>query len=911
MSRPLRITVGRSRLSPRLQRKKVSWEKLCKRLQKYQQIDHTYEQYLALGREQQSALKDVGYFIGGQFKGSKRLQNEMHTRCLITLDIDHIDELDIGLIEKTYEQYEYVLHSTMKHCSETPRLRLVFPLLKEIRPERYEPTARALANMLDMDCFDDTTFQPARIMFWPAVTSNGEIYKEHNEGAFVDAHGLCGSAYDDWTDFAEWPHSSRVKLRKPVKQAEDPLTKRGIIGAFNRTFDIHAAIARFELPYEQTEHDNRYRPLDATGPSGAVVYDDVFLYSHHESDVVAQQNVNAWDLVRLHKFGKQDSPHDHSDVPVMQWPSSKEMVALAVSIPEVDAELRRGLLDEVDNLDANGPDVSPAQSTLTFLGLREEISAINPNSKNLIEVCQSMIPRIAAAKLDPQDISVLAGTLHDMYPSPKPTKGSLERGIQIAGKRLTAQLSDGSGGISDIEQDLIQAVLDEHFEGGKTIKRIAKTYWTYAHGLWAMISDEPIRGKTIKTLSKLRQERPDDVLELVAAVGEAKTSTLSRALWDMQASILAERENRDDPLLLNRSFPLPLINCLNCELWFDATGTMKVHEHNPDNFLTIQIAAEWNPKAKCPEWDRFNNIIWSECVDPDDMQRHIEELGGYIIQMSRWLKTWVLFHGKKDTGKSTVSMVFQHLLGSAYTGKPMGKLASDSDVWAESALIGKLLMVDDDFAYNGHLPDGFLKTYSEEKAITASIKYGEDVNFKARCLPLILSNHWPVTRDITDAFLERAMIIPFTHRIRGRDRSDQRREIMLKELPGILNRFVAGLKRLRRRGDWDTPMDCLEATDEWKKHANPFLTFVSECLIMGGGDDCRVVRSRLYQIYIAWDQQQSGGANVRFRMKKGQFFERMDDLLGKPVKIGIYQYCGVSEKKVRIDELDIIEDDEF
>lgn len=909
MSRLLRITVGRSRLSPRLDRKKVSWEKLCKRLQKYQQIDQTYEQYLALDRERQSALKDVGYFIGGQFKGNKRLQSEMHHRCLITLDIDHIDELDIGLIEETYEQYEYMLHSTMKHCSETPRLRLVFPLLKEIRPDRYEPTARALASMFDMDCFDDTTFQPARIMFWPAVTIDGEIYKEHNEGAFVDAHGLCGSTYDDWTDFAEWPHSSRVKLRKPVKQAEDPLTKAGIIGAFNRTFDIHAAIARFELPYEATEHENRYRPTDATGPAGAVVYDDVFLYSHHESDVVAQQNVNAWDLVRAHRFGSLD-PVD-TNIPMMQRPSSKEMTALAIGIESVNAELRAGLLDEVVDLDANNRDAKPAQSTLTFIGLLTDISGIDPLAKNLTEVCQSMIPRIAAAKLDPQDISVLAGTLREKYPAPKPSKGSLERGIQIAGKRLTAKLSDGSGGISDIEQDLIQAVLDEHFEGGKTIKRIAKTYWTYDHGLWAMISDEPIRGKTIKTLSKLRQERPDDVLELVAAVGESKTSTLSRALWDMQASILAEREDRDDPLMLNRSFPLPLINCRNCELWFDAKGRMKVREHNPDNFLTIQIAAEWNPKAKCPEWDRFNQIIWSECVDPDDMQRHIEELGGYIIQMSRWLKTWVLFHGKKDTGKSTVSMVFQHLLGSAYTGKPMGKLASDSDVWAESALIGKLLMVDDDFAYNGHLPDGFLKTYSEEKAITASIKYGEDVNFKARCLPLILSNHWPVTRDITDAFLERAMIIPFTHRIHGRNRSDQRRDVMLKELPGILNRFVAGLKRLRRRSDWDIPMDCLEATDEWKKHANPFLTFVSECLIIGGGNDCRVARSRLYQIYIAWDQQQSGGANVRFRMKKGQFFERMDDLLGKPTKTGIYQYRDVSEKKARIDELDIIEDDDF
>jgi hypothetical protein len=522
----------------------VSWAKLVRKLQKYDQLDISYDEYMNLDRERQAQLKDVGYFIGGWFKGRKRLQSEMTRRSLITLDADHLDSWDIDAVIDAYSKHEFVAHSTMKHSSDTPRLRIVFPLHQDIKPNQYEPVARQLANMLGLDCFDDTTFQPARIMFWPAVTSDGEIWKHHNEGIHVYADALL-DMYDDWQDFGEWPHSSRVdKLRPAAREAEDPLTKPGIIGAFNRTFDIHAAIARFELPYETTSFDNRYRPFNATGPSGAVVYDDVFLYSHHESDVVGHQNVNAWDLVRIHKFADFDSGTD-DETPMMKRPSSKEMMALAMKIPEVAHELRYG---ELSDLDAEDRPASSARANLhespkkdepalTFKSLLGEISAINTDATNLYDVCQSEIPRIAAARLDPQEDSILAGALREKYPAPKPTKGSLEKGIDIAGKRLTATLADGEGGIADIEQELVQAVLDDHFEGGATIKRIARKYWTYENGLWAISSDERIKGCTIETLSRLRVERPDDVLQLVAAVGESKTSTLTRALFDMESSI--------------------------------------------------------------------------------------------------------------------------------------------------------------------------------------------------------------------------------------------------------------------------------------------------------------------------------------------------------------------------------------
>lgn len=924
MVRKFRISAGRSRLSPVIRRKTVRWSKLAERLLSYKLIeDLTFSDYLALDREAQSQHKDVGYFVGGWFNEDKRVLDKLATRCVITLDIDHIDSWDLDQIQETYGEYEYVVHSTMKHSAETPRLRLVFPLARDIKPEQYEPLARYIADQLGIDCFDDTTFQPARIMFWPAVASDGEIFKHHNEGEFIDAD-VWLAEYDDWTDFAQWPHSSRVNAIRPAgKQAEDPLTKKGIIGAFNRTFDIHAAIERFELPYSATEHDNRYRPHDATGPSGAVVYDDVFLYSHHESDVVGQQNVNAWDLVRLHRFGDADASKDLDSTPVMQWPSSKAMAAFAAQIPEVDKELRTPAhemeaISEVDDSAAQRPDTSPLATAadLTLDSLLAEISDINARAPNLLEVAKSMVPRIAAARLDPQDNDYLAGALRLVYPKPAPSKAAIAQGIKQAGKRLVGYTAT-DGAIHDMERELISAALIEHYQEGDTLKRVGRKCWTYEDGLWAQAGDEPVRGKLAKTFTRLREERPEDMLQLVAMVGEGKTSALVKSVWQMMCDDLSTREDRDDPLQLQRTFGLPIINTMNCELWFNAAGEMTRRKHDPDNFFTTRIDTSYDPKAKCPEWDRFMQLVFSNSCDREDMVRHFEELCGYVLQFSRWLKTWVMFRGETDTGKSTAAMVLQAMLGNAYTGKPMSKLDNTGDTFAESGLIGKLLMVDDDFAYDGRLPDGFLKTYSEEKAVTASIKYGDDVNFKARALPLILSNHWPVTRDTTGAFIERALVIPFTYRIRGAERDDQRRALMMEELPGILNRFVAGVSRLRARGVWDRPIDCVEAEQMWATRSNPALQFVAECVDVGcvGRDDFDdIKRARLYDVYVNWNREQSGhgggGGGRQFTMKKSQFFERMDSALGKSVKTsGEYVYKCVRLRASLAGELDDIESD--
>lgn len=81
------------------------------------------------------------------------------------------------------------------------------------------------------------------------------------------------------------------------------------MGAFCKTYDIEGAMAAF-LPGVYLPADGAPGRFTFTGGSttgGAVLYDGgKFLYSHHATDPCSGKLVNAFDLVRLHRFGDLD-----------------------------------------------------------------------------------------------------------------------------------------------------------------------------------------------------------------------------------------------------------------------------------------------------------------------------------------------------------------------------------------------------------------------------------------------------------------------------------------------------------------------------------------------------------------------------------------------------------------------------
>ena len=80
-------------------------------------------------------------------------------------------------------------------------------------------------------------------MYWPSTSKDGEFVFLHQEGEFLDPDEVLGT-YHDWRDSSEWPVSEREgeAVRREMKKAENPEEKKGVIGAFCRTYAIEDAI---------------------------------------------------------------------------------------------------------------------------------------------------------------------------------------------------------------------------------------------------------------------------------------------------------------------------------------------------------------------------------------------------------------------------------------------------------------------------------------------------------------------------------------------------------------------------------------------------------------------------------------------------------------------------------------------
>ena len=326
------ISVGQSRTSRDWKNKGTSWERLVERLSKCKHTRETAAEYRAMTKTAQGKVKDVGGFVGGTVVGGARKADAIAARSLVTLDIDFGEKSTVGLVEDMLSGTAWCLYSTHSHTPEKPRYRLVVPLSREVSPDEYIPIARRMADDIGIDLFDDSTYEPSRLMYWPSAPADVDYVFATGEGEPADPDKILAT-YADWSNPVEWPVSKRVTQvihRKPGAKQEDPTTKPGVIGAFCRTYSVTEAIAAF-LPevYVPTDKPDRWTYAKGTTTGGAIIYDDdKFLFSHHGTDPCCEKTVNAFDLVRIHRFGSEDEGAD-INTPVNRLPSFLSMERMA------------------------------------------------------------------------------------------------------------------------------------------------------------------------------------------------------------------------------------------------------------------------------------------------------------------------------------------------------------------------------------------------------------------------------------------------------------------------------------------------------------------------------------------------------------------------------------------------------
>lgn len=333
--RQLHISAGTNRKDMHWKPQTLMVSELYERLRTPARSTETLEQYLKLKKSQQDDLKDVGGFVAGSLAGERRKANAVTGRDIVTLDFDNIPSYGTDGVINAVDalQCGYCIYSTRKHMETGPRLRILIPLDRTVTVDEYEPIARYLAKRIGIQMADPTTFEASRLMYWPSCSADGEYVYKTNDAPFVKAD-LVLSTYTDWHNFDEWPQvPGAISYQKLAVKQGDPEEKPGVVGVFNRVYDVYSAMDKF-LPgiYAQVETDpNRFTYLNGSTTGGAVIYDHgKFLYSHHATDPCGGRLVNAFDLIRLHLFGDKDD-EAKADTPNNRLPSYQAMCAFAVA----------------------------------------------------------------------------------------------------------------------------------------------------------------------------------------------------------------------------------------------------------------------------------------------------------------------------------------------------------------------------------------------------------------------------------------------------------------------------------------------------------------------------------------------------------------------------------------------------
>ena len=186
-------------------------------------------------------------------------------------------------------------------------------------------------------------------------------------------------------------------------------------------------------------------------------------------------------------------------------------------------------------------------------------------------------------------------------------------------------------------------------------------------------------------------------------------------------------------------------------------------------------------------------------------------------------------------------------------------------------------IIEDDIKAGTKLPDGTLKKISEAKTLTGERKFKEPFEFKCLAFPILLCNNIPSLADLSYGMMRRLRVVPFARIFKEHETDRQLFErIAANELSGVLNRALAGWKRLQTMGRFTRSVDMVKARKQLVAHANPLQGFIDECCEKA--QNVTIKLDEFYRRYKAWaedngyhdDADQTNGA------KKSRTYELSD-----------------------------------
>lgn len=288
------------------------------------------------------------------------------------------------------------------------------------------------------------------------------------------------------------------------------------------------------------------------------------------------------------------------------------------------------------------------------------------------------------------------------------------------------------------------------------------------------------------------------------------------------------------------------INCQNGTLDLRAG---QLRPHNPADYITRIVNADYHAAAACPIWLSFLDRIMRGNVP---MIEFLQRAIGYSLTGLTIEQVLFLLWGTGANGKSVFLETISGLLGDyAQTAEFSTFLARNSDTVRNdlAPLAGARFVCASEAGEGRRLSESLIKSVTGGDAIKARFLFKEYFAFKPQFKLWLAANSKPVIRGQDYGIWRRVRLIPFTVTIPPAERDKRLTEKLRAEYAGILAWAVKGCLEWQRMG-LGTPDEVTAATDEYKSEMDAIGAFLDECCVTVPNAESKA--GELYAAYRTW-----------------------------------------------------------
>lgn len=461
-------------------------------------------------------------------------------------------------------------------------------------------------------------------------------------------------------------------------------------------------------------------------------------------------------------------------------------------------------------------------------------------NEQLLKLAGSLMARGNIPKQQVLDFLVSWNNKHCRPPLPF---GEIERMVDyIASKETTKSKSNLKGGKKAKKEDEIKFFATPVAKRILEVEREKGYLWKYVESKGQFFCYDNTIGYWKQVLGEYLSQRVRQYLHQ------------THEDWDttkhIKETIAALRDLLVDPeddlhFDIGRNANLNILNLRNGMLDWKAG---QILQHSPEHFSLIQLPVEYNPEATCPEWEK----AIGEWIPDPGARLFIQEYAGYCLIPDTSYKLAVFLHGGGNNGKSMFLYGINKLLGEeATTAVPFHALA---DRFTITTLQNKLLNVADEMDGTYVSETGTLKALISGDPVKAEYKYGKSFFFSPVLKLLFSTNVLPKSGDRSEGWYSRFRFVVFPNKFAvNQSYRIHMHAAIEKELSGILNWAVEGLKRLNAQGAF-TNSESMEAMKrEYRSENDSAMAFVNECLDVEA--DGNVNSGAMYAFYCTYCEE--------------------------------------------------------